>query len=150
MPPRERDSSHRPRKTGARPSSARSKRADSGAPADSSADHAPNTNTPSEAVTAFLATQPFPLDPFQIEAVEHLAAGRSVLVAAPTGTGKTIVAECAIWLARASWAARDLYRAGQGALEPEISRPARAPRRRARWACSPATSSRIPPRRSSS
>ena len=62
---------------------------------------------PSEAVAAFLTTQPFPLDPFQIQAAEHLAAGRSVLVAAPTGTGKTIVAEFAIWQAR---------RAGQRAI----------------------------------
>src|SRR6185312_11226621 len=37
---------------------------------------------------------------FQIQAAEHLAAGRSVLVAAPTGNGKTIVAEFAIWQAR--------------------------------------------------
>jgi superfamily II RNA helicase len=99
MPPRERDSSHRPRKTGGRPSSARARRADSD-DAGAGADHAPITNTPSEAVAAFLATQPFPLDPFQIEAAEHLAAGRSVLVAAPTGTGKTVVAEMAIWQAR--------------------------------------------------
>ena len=62
---------------------------------------------PSEAVAAFLTTQPFPLDPFQIQAAEHLAAGRSVMVAAPTGTGKTIVAEFAIWQAR---------RAGQRAI----------------------------------
>jgi superfamily II RNA helicase len=47
-----------------------------------------------------MATQPFPLDPFQIQAAEHLAAGRSVLVAAPTGTGKTVVANFAIWQAR--------------------------------------------------
>lgn len=35
----------------------------------------------------------FTLDPFQAEAIEHLAAGRSVLVSAPTGTGKTIIAD---------------------------------------------------------
>jgi superfamily II RNA helicase len=99
MSPRERDSSNRPRKTGARPSSTQARRADSD-DAGAGADHAPTTNTPSEAVAAFLATQPFPLDPFQIEAAEHLAAGRSVLVAAPTGNGKTIVAEFAIWQAR--------------------------------------------------
>ncbi|HEX6818682.1 MAG TPA: hypothetical protein VF120_09935, partial [Ktedonobacterales bacterium] len=34
-------------------------------------------------VAAFAATQPYPLDPFQVEAAEHLAEGRSVLVAAP-------------------------------------------------------------------
>ncbi|HYU18773.1 MAG TPA: DEAD/DEAH box helicase [Chloroflexota bacterium] len=36
------------------------------------------------------------LDPFQREAIESLAAGRSVLVAAPTGTGKTAIAEYAV------------------------------------------------------
>ena len=38
----------------------------------------------------------FTLDRFQLEAIEHLDAGRSVLVAAPTGSGKTVVAEHAI------------------------------------------------------
>lgn len=38
----------------------------------------------------------FVLDRFQREAVEHLDAGRSVLVAAPTGAGKTVVADHAI------------------------------------------------------
>ena len=33
------------------------------------------------------------LDPFQADAIEHLGEGRSVLVTAPTGTGKTIVAD---------------------------------------------------------
>jgi len=33
------------------------------------------------------------LDPFQVEAIEHLQADRSVLVSAPTGTGKTIIAD---------------------------------------------------------
>lgn len=33
------------------------------------------------------------LDPFQVTAVEHVRAGRSVLVSAPTGTGKTIIAD---------------------------------------------------------
>jgi len=33
------------------------------------------------------------LDPFQAEAIGHLQAGRSVLVCAPTGTGKTIIAD---------------------------------------------------------
>jgi ATP-dependent RNA helicase HelY len=48
---------------------------------------------------AFAARYPFPLDPFQYEAMRHLREERSVLVAAPTGTGKTIVAEYAIWRA---------------------------------------------------
>src|SRR6266849_2051499 len=51
-------------------------------------------------IQAFAARYPFPLDPFQLEAIAHLAQGRSVLVAAPTGTGKTLVAEYAIWLAQ--------------------------------------------------
>lgn len=46
---------------------------------------------------AFTARYPFPLDPFQREAIAALAAGRSALVAAPTGTGKTVVAEYAVW-----------------------------------------------------
>ena len=41
----------------------------------------------------------FELDPFQIAACESLEEGRSVLVAAPTGAGKTIVAEFAIYRA---------------------------------------------------
>ena len=43
----------------------------------------------------FAATLPFPLDGFQRTAIEHLAAGRDVLVAAPTGAGKTVVGEYA-------------------------------------------------------
>src|ERR1700693_693371 len=51
-------------------------------------------------ISAFAARYPFPLDPFQLDAIHELAEGHSVLVAAPTGTGKTIVAEYAIWLAQ--------------------------------------------------
>jgi ATP-dependent RNA helicase HelY len=36
---------------------------------------------------------PIRLDPYQEQAIEELLAGHSVLVAAPTGTGKTLVAE---------------------------------------------------------
>ena len=52
------------------------------------------------AMQEFAERYAFPLDPFQVEAMAHLAQGQSVLVAAPTGTGKTIVAEYAIWLAQ--------------------------------------------------
>ena len=38
----------------------------------------------------------FVLDDFQIRAIEHLDAGRSVLVCAPTGAGKTVVADHAV------------------------------------------------------
>jgi ATP-dependent RNA helicase HelY len=44
----------------------------------------------------FASRYPFPLDPFQEEATEALDAGESVLVAAPTGSGKTLVAEFAV------------------------------------------------------
>ena len=44
----------------------------------------------------FAATYPFDLDPFQVVALDALDAGRSVLVAAPTGSGKTVVAEYAV------------------------------------------------------
>lgn len=51
-------------------------------------------------LSAFAARYPFPIDAFQLEAMQHLAHGRSVMVTAPTGTGKTLVAEYAIWRAR--------------------------------------------------
>ena len=35
----------------------------------------------------------FTLDPFQSQAIEALRRGDSVLVSAPTGTGKTVVAD---------------------------------------------------------
>jgi ATP-dependent RNA helicase HelY len=49
----------------------------------------------------FEAERPFPLDDFQVRALDALDGGRSVLVAAPTGSGKTLVAEYAISVARA-------------------------------------------------
>ncbi|MHB2018938.1 MAG: DEAD/DEAH box helicase [Candidatus Xenobia bacterium] len=42
---------------------------------------------------------PFPLDNFQREAVQELLAGRNVIVCAPTGAGKTVVAEAAVHMA---------------------------------------------------
>ena len=41
-------------------------------------------------------SRPFELDRFQREAIAALDAGASVLVAAPTGSGKTVVAEEAV------------------------------------------------------
>jgi len=49
----------------------------------------------------FAAFYDFPLDEFQRRACESLAAGRGVLVAAPTGSGKTLVGEFAVHLALA-------------------------------------------------
>jgi ATP-dependent RNA helicase HelY len=58
----------------------------------------------------------FDLDPFQLEACQSLEAGRSVLVAAPTGAGKTIVAEFAVHLALAQPKAKVFYTTPMKAL----------------------------------
>ena len=69
-------------------------------------------STPAERYARFRADQPtpvladfralydFPLDDFQVSACTALEAGDGVLVAAPTGSGKTIVGEFAVHLAR--------------------------------------------------
>ncbi|HET8957762.1 MAG TPA: DEAD/DEAH box helicase, partial [Microcella sp.] len=49
-------------------------------------------------LSAFRDQLSFDLDPFQLAACRTLEEGRSVLVAAPTGAGKTIVAEFAVFL----------------------------------------------------
>jgi ATP-dependent RNA helicase HelY len=48
---------------------------------------------------SFAELYPFGLDPFQTEACRALEAGDGVLVAAPTGAGKTVVGEFAVHLA---------------------------------------------------
>jgi Superfamily II RNA helicase len=60
-------------------------------------EHDPQTD-----IQAFAARYPFTIDTFQLEAMEELARGQSVMVTAPTGTGKTLVAEYAIWRAQQS------------------------------------------------
>ncbi len=45
---------------------------------------------------SFLAGYPFELDVFQLEAMDALDRGHNVVVAAPTGSGKTVVAEYAV------------------------------------------------------
>ena len=57
----------------------------------------------------FRERQEFDLDPFQLEACRALEDGRGVLVAAPTGAGKTIVAEFAVHLALADPRAKVFY-----------------------------------------
>jgi len=51
------------------------------------------------ALTRFRALYPFELDRFQAESCTALEAGHGVLVAAPTGSGKTVVGEFAVHLA---------------------------------------------------
>ena len=48
---------------------------------------------------AWVASLGFELDEFQVRALDAIDAGRSVLVAAPTGSGKTVVGEYAVDLA---------------------------------------------------
>lgn len=50
-------------------------------------------------IADFESRYDFPLDDFQHQAIACLAGGRSVLVVAPTGSGKTVVAEYAVWAA---------------------------------------------------
>ncbi len=52
-------------------------------------------------VDSFRDRYPFPLDPFQEEAIRLIAEGSSVIVSAPTGAGKTLIAEFAIYMALA-------------------------------------------------
>src|SRR5438105_1968749 len=52
-------------------------------------------------LTAFQALYDFAFDDFQVQACEALNRGQGVLVAAPTGSGKTVVGEFAVHLALA-------------------------------------------------
>jgi ATP-dependent RNA helicase HelY len=64
----------------------------------------------------FRRAQEFDLDPFQLEACRALEEGHSVLVAAPTGAGKTIVAEFAVHLALEDPRAKVFYTTPMKAL----------------------------------
>src|ERR1051326_7213343 len=63
---------------------------------------------PEDLVSEFTTSLPYQIDDFQLEAIRALANHHSVLVAAPTGTGKTVVGEFAIFMAR-KHAARAIY-----------------------------------------
>ncbi|MGB3954474.1 MAG: DEAD/DEAH box helicase [Brooklawnia sp.] len=56
---------------------------------------------PTDHFAEFRAGYDFAFDDFQVQACRHLADGKGVLVAAPTGSGKTVVGEFACWLALA-------------------------------------------------
>jgi ATP-dependent RNA helicase HelY len=57
------------------------------------------TPAQSSPLRAFRSQYPFELDGFQVKACQALLDGRGVLVAAPTGSGKTVVGEFAVHLA---------------------------------------------------
>ena len=52
-----------------------------------------------ELLDTFRLRYPFPLDPFQEQAIHYILEGDSVIVSAPTGAGKTLIAEFAIYQA---------------------------------------------------
>ena len=72
------------------------------------------TRTPQ--LQAFRSRLRFGLDPFQVAACEAVERGDSVLVAAPTGAGKTLVAEFAIHLAMQDARDKVFYTAPMKAL----------------------------------
>ncbi len=71
-------------------------------PAERYAAAAARTRRERSEVGRFTAGLDFPLDDFQLRACEAVEEGRGVLVAAPTGAGKTIVGEFAVHLALAT------------------------------------------------
>lgn len=64
----------------------------------------------------FVRSRPFPLDSFQLAACESLEAGRGVLVAAPTGAGKTVVADFAVYLGQQNLDDKTFYTTPMKAL----------------------------------
>jgi ATP-dependent RNA helicase HelY len=58
---------------------------------------APTTPLIDRLVAAFSSHAGLTLDSFQVEAIENLERSRGVLVSAPTSSGKTLIAEYAIW-----------------------------------------------------
>ncbi|HEY0373703.1 MAG TPA: DEAD/DEAH box helicase [Amnibacterium sp.] len=67
-------------------------------------------------VQAFRDQLAFELDPFQVQSCVAIEDGESVLVAAPTGAGKTIVAEFAVFLAMGTPSEKVFYTAPMKAL----------------------------------
>ncbi|MCA1646612.1 MAG: DEAD/DEAH box helicase [Chloroflexi bacterium] len=62
----------------------------------------PTPHHPETLVEQFRGNLPYPIDDFQLDAIRALANGHSVLVAAPTGTGKTVIADFGVFQARTS------------------------------------------------
>ncbi len=66
-------------------------------------------------VAQFAATYPFALDPFQTTAIRTFLTGDSVMVAAPTGTGKALAAETPV-LTPTGWQAIATLRPGDAVI----------------------------------
>src|ERR1700737_2572976 len=81
--------------------------------------------TPQELVDEFTASLPYALDDFQVEAIRALANRHSVLVAAPTGDGKTGIGEFGIFMAR-KYGTRAIYTTPIKALSNQKFRDFRA------------------------
>jgi ATP-dependent RNA helicase HelY len=86
----------------ARSSSRRRALPDEPAPAERYAAFRRRTAAAGTELARFAPTLGFELDPFQVEACEAVERGQGVLVAAPTGAGKTVVGEFAVHLALAT------------------------------------------------
>jgi ATP-dependent RNA helicase HelY len=63
---------------------------------------ATSTGAAQPRIDSFAKGYDFPLDDFQLRACQAVGSGQGVLVAAPTGAGKTIVGEFAVFLALAT------------------------------------------------
>ena len=72
---------------------------------------------------SFRARYQFPLDDFQLRAIAAILDGKSVIVSAPTGSGKTLVAEFAIHAALHR-GRRIAYTTPLKALRPAVGRRA--------------------------
>src|SRR5258708_33510967 len=71
-------------------------------PADRYAAYIRSKQTDDAELAAFQALYDFDFDDYQLEACRALADGHGVLLAAPTGSGKTVVGEFAVHLALAT------------------------------------------------